>query len=156
MISKQEIEGFVNEVIDKYNDAFIVNISISSSNEIKVIVDSYETFSISNCIKLSKYIESKLNRDIEDYALEVSSAGLSESFLVIEQYKKNIGNDIEIITKEGKKLNATLLSVSNNGIEFEQEIKVSIDGKKKKQIINKKFKLDFDNIKSTKVIIKFK
>ncbi len=156
MISKQDIEAFVEEVIGNYNDAFIVKISLSSSNEIKVIVDSYNNFSISDCIELSKYLESKLDRDIEDYALEVSSAGLSEKFVVIEQYKKNIGNEVEIITKEGEKFNIVLVSVSDKGIEFEQEMKVNIEGKKKKQTVKEKFQLDFDNIKSTKVIIKFK
>ncbi|MDA3779794.1 MAG: ribosome assembly cofactor RimP [Bacteroidales bacterium] len=156
MIIKQYIEELIREVIGNFDEAFIVDISVSSSNNIKVVLDSNKTFSISDCIELSQYLESKLDRDDEDFALEVSSAGLTETFKVVEQYHKNIGKDVEVITKDGKKFTAVLLSVFDNGIELEQEKKVKIEGKKRKEIVKEKFLLDFDNIKSTKIIIKFK
>lgn len=156
MITKQYIKSVVEEIIGKFNKAFIVDISVNTSNNIKILVDSYEGFSISDCVELSRFVEGKLDRDKDDFALEVASAGLSEAFKVIEQYKKNIGNEVEVITKEGEKYSAVLLAISDDGVELEHEKMVKKEGKKRKEIVKEKFQLDFDNIKSTKVIIKFK
>ncbi|MEA3316408.1 MAG: ribosome assembly cofactor RimP, partial [Bacteroidota bacterium] len=130
MITKQYIKSVVEEIIGKFNKAFIVDISVNTSNNIKILVDSYEGFSISDCVELSRFVEGKLDRDKDDFALEVASAGLSEAFKVIEQYKKNIGNEVEVITKEGEKYSAVLLAISDDGVELEHEKMVKKEGKK--------------------------
>lgn len=148
---KSIIEGFVSE-----KDAFIVDIKVSSSNKINIEIDSVTGFSINDCVEVSRLVESSLDRDEEDFELEVSSAGLSEPFKVIQQYQKNIGEEVETITKEGKKIKGILSNIFEEGFEVEESKMVKVEGKKKKQNIIEKHKFSFDQIKSTKIVIKFK
>ncbi|MFC2152538.1 ribosome assembly cofactor RimP [Bacteroidota bacterium] len=155
MITKEKIEEIISEII-KEKDAFIVDIKVSSSNKINIEIDSTDGFSIDDCVEVSRLIESNLDRDKEDYELEVASAGLSEPFRVMQQYNKNIGNEVETITKEGIKISGVLSNVSTDGFELEESKMVKVEGKKKKQNIIEKHQFSFDQVKSTKVIIKFK
>ncbi len=146
-IVAQEIEG---------TEMFVVEIDISMSNKISVLVDSWKSVLVSDCIKISKKIESSIDREENDYALEVSSSGLDQPFLVPQQYEKNIGNNVEIITNDGLVHKGKLISNAESGIEIEFEKKVKIEGKKKKELVIEKSFFLFENIKSTKVEISFK
>ncbi len=99
-------------------------------------------------------IEDKLNRDEEDYELQVSSPGLGMPFKVIEQYYKNRGNEIEVITQNGSKNKGILNEVTDNGIEL--VIKVQVKEGKKKKVIHKNISLDFNQIQSAKTVLAFK
>jgi ribosome maturation factor RimP len=155
MIDKKDIEGIIESFIEEKN-AFIVEIKVGSSNKINIEIDSNDGFSINNCVEASKLIESKLDREEEDFELEVASAGLSEPFKVIQQYQKNLGEEVETLTSEGIKIKGILLSVTDNGFEIEESKMVKVEGKKKKQNVSEKHSFLFDQVKSTKIIIKFK
>lgn len=155
MIGKQEIQEIIEGFV-KQKDAYIVDITVSTANKINVVIDSEKGFTINDCVETSRLIESKLDREVEDFELEVSSAGLSEPFKVIQQYQKNLGKDVETITKEGKKLKGVLSNVTENGFEIEESKMVKVEGKKKKQNVIEKHNFNFDQVKSTKIIIKFK
>ena len=142
-----EIEG---------SDLFVVDVQISTSNQITVLLDSWSSVSIDDCVRISRKIEHTLDRDIEDFSLEVSSAGLDHPFVVIDQYKKNIGRNMQVIDIEGEKTKGKLLTVSNEGIELEIEKIIKVEGKKKKQSVMEKLAFPFANIKSTKIEISFK
>ena len=118
MITKEKIEDVISRIIKEKN-AFIVDIKISTSNKINIEIDSIDGFNIDNCVEVSRLIESSLDRDVEDFELEVASAGLSESFKVIQQYQKNLGEEVETITKEGVKIKGALSNVSDDGFEIE-------------------------------------
>ncbi len=155
MIDKKDIEGIIESFIEEKN-AFIVEIKVSSSNKINIEIDSNEGFSISDCVEVSRLIESKLDRDKDDFELEVASAGLSEPFKVNEQYKKNLGKEVETLTNEGIKITGILSSVTDGGFEIEESKMVKVEGKKKKQNVVEKHSFLFDQVKATKIIIKFK
>ncbi len=155
MITKEKIENIISEIIEE-KDAFIVDIKISSSNKINLDIDSNDGFTIDDCVEVSRLIESNLDRDVEDYELEVASAGLSESFKVIQQYQKNLNKEVETITKEGLKIKGILSKVSDSGFEIEESKMVKVEGKKKKQNVIETHPFSFDQVKSTKIIIKFK
>jgi len=155
MITKEKIEEIISGIIKEKN-AFIVDIKISTSNKINIEIDSTDGFTIDNCVEVSRLIESALDRDTEDFELEVASAGLSEPFKVIEQYQKNLGEEVETITKEGQKIIGILSNVSEEGFEIEESKMVKVEGKKKKQNVIEKHQFSFDQVKSTKIIIKFK
>ena len=135
-------------------DIFFVTLSIGSGNTIKLLLDKPEGITIGECALISKMIESKLNRDEEDYELQVSSPGLDMPFRVIEQYYKNRGNEIEVITQDGLKNNGILNKVSDKGIEV--GIKLQVKEGKKKKITNKNISLDYVQIKSAKTVLAFK
>ena len=155
MITKENIQEIISDII-KEKEAFIVDININPSNKINILIDSIKGFTIDDCVEVSRLVESKLDRDTEDFELEVSSAGLSEPFKVIEQYKKNIGKDVETITKGGIKIKGVLSNVTEKEFEIEESKMVKVEGKKKKQNVIEKHQLAYDQVKSTKIIIKFK
>ena len=155
MIDKKDIKEIIESFIEE-KKAFIVELKVSSSNKINIEIDSNEGFSINDCVEVSRLIESKLDREKEDFELEVASAGLSEPFKVIEQYKKNLGKEVETLTNEGIKIKGILSSIKDNGFELEESKMVKVEGKKKKQNIVQKHFFFFDQVKTTKIIIKFK
>ncbi|MEA3444685.1 MAG: ribosome assembly cofactor RimP [Bacteroidota bacterium] len=155
MIEIDKIRGIVAGKIES-TELFLVDINISANNKILVLVDSWKSVSINDCIEISKKIEGSLDREVEDFELEVSSAGLDHAFRVPQQYKKNIGRNVEVTTLEGNKSKGKLISVDDQGIEIEFESKIKVEGKKKKQLIIEKISFLFENIKGTKVEISFK
>lgn len=155
MIFKEQIVSAIESYIAD-TDYYLVDVKVSADNRISVEIDHFEGVSIDYCVELSKAIESKLDRNNEDFELEVSSAGLTEPFRVLKQYEKNIGNEVEVLTRDGKKLLGVLKSVDNEGVILEQEKMIKPEGAKRKTLITEETNISFDNIKSTKYIIRFK
>ncbi|MDK2979430.1 MAG: ribosome maturation factor RimP [Bacteroidales bacterium] len=155
MINKKQIETIIDGIVKEKN-AYVVDLMVNSSNKIILELDSFDGFTIDDCVDVSRIIEQNIDRDKEDFALEVSTPGLSSPFKVWQQYKKNVGQEIETILKEGNKIKGNLIDVDDEGIVIEETKKVKVEGKKKKQTIVEKHQLSFENIKSTKIVIKFK
>lgn len=153
MIAKEIIEKLVREKLDER--MFIVEINVSSTNVIHIFVDSYDGMTIEQCIAISRNVEHNLDREEEDFALEVSSPGLTESFKVKEQYIKYTGKAIKVVT-EDQKLEGLLKSTSDEGIVLETSGKEKVEGQKKKQLVVKEHNLKYDDIKSAKAVISFK
>lgn len=107
----------------KEQNLFLVNLSVSRGNKIAIYIDSLEGTRIEDCIQLSRFIEQNLNRDAEDFELDVSTPGLSKPFLVEEQYQKYTGREIEIKTTSGEKVTGILKSFSKDIITVETEKK---------------------------------
>ena len=99
MIDKELLKASVEKAIEG-TDLFIVDIKVSPQNEIVVELDSPGSIDIDTCAAVTRAIEKEFDRDVEDYELEVGSAGLTSPFKVKEQYEKNLGNDIEVLTRE--------------------------------------------------------
>lgn len=155
MIAKDTVLQIVNEFIinSKY---YLVDINISNENRISIEIDSFEGVSLDYCIELSKHVESKFDREIEDFELEVSSAGLTEPFKVLKQYEKNIGNEVEVLSKNGIKYSGILLSANETIFTISIEKKVQPEGSKRKIIVNEEISFNYSDIKYTKYIIRFK
>lgn len=134
---------------------FIVDISVKPGNKITVLLDNDEGVSISDCVAMSRHIEFSLDRESEDFELNVMSPGLTEPFKTLRQYQKYIEKQVDVVTKENKKISGKLLSVNDEGIELETKIKEKTEGKKAKQLIINKIDLAFSQIKQTKVVISF-
>lgn len=154
MIDKIAIKKFVEDYVAD-TDYFFVDITVSKNNEIVVEIDSYEGVDIDYCVALTRAIEGEFNRDEEDYELEVGSAGLTSPFKVIEQYKKNIGNEVEVLTKEGKKLKGTLDQVSEDEFTVMVSEKVKKEGEKRPVIEDVEYKFKYNQVKYTKYFLQF-
>jgi ribosome maturation factor RimP len=155
MISKKKIEELAQERLNEIG-AFLVDIHIDEYNKILVEIDSDNGVSINDCISVSRNIEHNLDREEEDFELTVTSSGLDKPLKILRQYQKNIGKEIEVTTTDGNKIQGTLKEVSPEHITIEVETKEKVEGKKKKQTITTQHQLSFNNIKQTKLIIKFK
>ena len=106
MISKDNIIHLIDERIQELgNNLYVVELSISAKNVIRVEIDKLEgNVSVDECVSISRNIEHNLDRDNEDFELHVSSAGLDKPFRHINQYKKNIGRMIQVKSIEERKM----------------------------------------------------
>ena len=150
MTEKQNIERIVKEFI-RGTDLFLVAVKVSSSNRITVLADKNEGITIDECAAIHRYIESCLDREKEDFELQVSSPGLDLPFGVMEQYHKNEGKKVEVVDNDGIKLAGILKNVTDGGFELETEVKVKGKAKEVKDI-----SFNFEQIKSTRVILTIK
>lgn len=154
MIAKTKVLELVEEKLE--DNMFLVDVSVSKNNVIHVFVDSFEGLTIEQCIEISRHVEHSLDREEEDFELQVSSPGLTESFKVKEQYIKYNGREVEVLTSDGVQLKGIIKDVNNEGIILETSKREKVEGHKKKQLIVKKHNLKFDEIKSAKAVISFK
>lgn len=158
MITAAEIEQLVNAKIaetETLSDAFVVSISVRPGNAIEVLLDKDSGLNVEDCKKVSRHIESSLDREKEDFSLEVSSPGVGKPLLVHRQYMKNIGRTVKVKAEDGSKVEGELMAVSEEGIVVKFEEKEVLPGKKKKEWVEKNVALAFNNIKETKVVIRF-
>jgi ribosome maturation factor RimP len=150
MIEKQKIQGLVEEFI-KGTGLFLVTVKISNANRIIVLADKNEGITIDECAAIHRHIENGLDRDKEDFELQVSSPGLDMPFVVIEQYFKNEGKKVEVVDNEGSKYSGKLKNLTAGGFELETEKKT-----KGRAIELKDMSFNFEQIKSTRVILTIK
>lgn len=150
----QTIEKMLETILATDPTYFIVEVKIRPTNNIKVFLDGDNGISIEKCVFFNRILYKKIEETGMfpggDFSLEISSPGLDEPLKLLRQYRKNIGRKVEILLKDGVKIEGKLVDVFDGHIIVEE-----IKGKNKKQeIIQHNF--SFDNIKSTKIQIAFK
>ncbi len=150
MINKERIEKSVREFIGG-TGLFLVSVRVSSSNRITILADKKEGITIDECAELHRHIERDLDREAEDFELQVSSPGLEMPFGVIEQYYKNEGNKVAVVDSDGQKYSGKLKNVTAGGFDLETEIKV-----KGKMSEFKDISFNFEQVKATKVVLTIK
>ena len=155
MIDKSIVKSLVEEWLDD-KEYFLVDVEISKDNKIVVEIDHADGVWIEDCVELSRYIEDRLNRDEEDYELEVGSAGLGQPFKVPQQYINFVGKEVEVLDGDGKKMRGILKSVDGNDFVVTVREKVKEEGKKRPELkdVDKTFQMD--KVKYTKYLISFK
>jgi ribosome maturation factor RimP len=155
MIQKELINQLVEEFIAD-NKVFIVDIKVTGDNNISVELDSAEGIDVDLCANLSKFIESRIDREIEDYELEVGSAGLGMPFKVLKQYEKNLGEEVEVLSKDGKKFSGILKSASEESFTIIISKQVKPEGAKRKITVEEDLVFSYNEVKYTKYLIRFK
>ena len=150
MTDREYIKGLVGEFL-KGTGMFLVAVKVSSANRITVLADKNEGITIDECVAIHRHIENNLDREKEDFELQVSSPGLDLPFGVIEQYYKNEGRKVEVIDNEGSKLTGILKNVTAGGFELETEVRIKGKTKEMKDI-----SFNFDQVKTTRVILTIK
>jgi ribosome maturation factor RimP len=150
MIEKQKIEELFEEHA-RGTGLFLVSVKVSNSNRIIVLADKNEGITIDECASIHRHIENGLDRDKEDFELQVSSPGLDAPFSVIEQYRKNENKKVEVVDNDGSRFTGKLKNVTTGGFELETELKT-----KGRTIEPKDISFNFEQIKTTKVILTIK
>jgi ribosome maturation factor RimP len=151
MLTKENISKVAIERITELG-GFLVDVKMNANNAITIHFDKNEGVLIEDCISITKHVESVFDRDYQDYELSVCSAGLSEPFKVREQFLKNIGKEVSIKLKDGKR---------NSGVIkfFDENLTLEVLKKKKgskKDYIIEEIIIPIDQIKETKLKINFK
>jgi len=155
MIDKNVVRSIVDEWLEG-KDYFLVDVEISSDNRIVVEIDHADGVWIEDCVELSKFIEEHLNRDEEDFELEVGSAGLGQPFKVPQQYVNFVGKEVEVLEADGKKVQGTLKQVEGNNFTVAVKEKVHVEGKKRPVMQDVDHTYTMDGVKYTKYLINFK
>ena len=153
MITKEQIISLAEEALQG-SDRYVVNVTVSKSNVIELFLDADSSVTIDDCVEVSDYINQKLDRDVEDYELNVSSAGIDEPLLVARQYKKYIGKDLVITNKEGVKKMYRLLACSETELNVE-EAEQKKYGKLTKVVYHDATVLNINELKEIRPYIKF-
>ena len=150
-------------IIDAINDeivargCFIVDISVSKDNDIILTVEKEEgTIDLDDCVSLSRYFETKFDREAEDYSLTVSSAGLDQPFKVYRQFLKAVGTKVEVLLKGGKKMVAVLEAADEESVTLKYVAKEAVEGKKKKELVEHVDRFTMDQVNSVRPYIEFK
>lgn len=154
MIDKKELTQVVNAALEG-TDLFLVQVTVSADNVIDVALDSMGDVSIDDCMRVNDAVLDAFDRDVEDYELTVGSYGISSPLLVPRQYQKNLGGEVEVLTADGRKLKGTLTEADDQGFTVAVPTKVKREGKKRPEMVDVDTKLQYNEIKYTKNIIKF-
>jgi len=155
MITEKTIRALIDEKLEG-SENYLVDLTVSASNQIRVELDHLDGISIDECVAMSRHIDSSFDREIDDFELQVSSPGLDQPFKVFQQYVKNIGREVSIVKVEGQKLKGLLIDANQAEVTLEYETKEKVEGKKKKELIIHQDKIPMNEIKETRIIISFK
>ena len=155
MIDKKLLITLAEEYLET-SDNYLIDVVINTGNVISIEIDNDNGVSIDDCVALSRYLESKFDREEEDFELTVGSAGLTSPFKTQRQYQKNIGNEVEVLTKKGIKLSGILKEVSDDNFIVTISKKERAEGAKRKTEVNEDLQFGYEEIKYTKYLIRFK
>ena len=152
----------VSEILDAIGGeivargCFLVDITVSKDNDIVLTIESEEgKIELEDCVSLSRYFETKFDREVEDYSLTVSSAGLDQPFKVLKQFTRAIGSKVEVQLKGGKKMVALLTAADEEGITLKYSVKEAVEGKKKKELVEHEDRFTMDLVNSVRPYIEF-
>jgi ribosome maturation factor RimP len=157
MITKEKIEALVKEKIEG-TPLFLVDIKVSPANKIEVFIDGDAGLAISDCVDVSRHVEKNLDREIEDFSLEVSSPGATAPLTTARQYKKHLGRELEVSLMNGEVIVGKLVDLNVNG---KEEISIETTTREQKPIgkgkvtVTRTHIFDLKNIKESKVKLKF-
>lgn len=150
----EKIKSIIIPILESQK-LFLVELKISKDNVIKIFMDALEGVDIQTCIKVSREIEAHLNRELEDFELIISSAGIGYPFKVDGQFQKNIGKIVELECKNGTKFKGILKAFDTQSITIEYEEKKVIEGSKKKQLVKTETDIAREEIKEIRDIVVF-
>ena len=148
------IDAIGGEIVAR--GCFIVDISVSKDNDIVLTIESEKgKIELDDCVSLSRYFETKFDREVEDYSLTVSSAGLDQPFKVFKQYEKALGSKVEVSLKGGKKMVAVLEAGDEESITLKYSVKEAGEGKKKKERVEHVDRYTMDQVNAVRPFIEF-
>ncbi len=151
---KNKVQTLLNDALEEDSNLFLIDFSITTDHKIKVVLDGDLGVTVQDCMKISRAIEHNLDREEEDFSLEVASAGAAAPMVLPRQYKKNIGRKLAVKT-EDETFEANLTDATENGIVLEWKAREPKPIGKGKHTVQKRKEIDFSDIKEAKVILKF-
>ena len=155
MINKETIKTVVEEWL-KDNDYFLVDIIFADGDRIVIEIDHADGVWIEDCAELSRFLQERLGDDLGEYELEVGSAGLGQPFKVAQQYVNHIGDAVEVLDLEGKKIQGILKGVDGTNFTVTVKEKQKQEGKKRPVLVEVDKTYAMDGVKYAKYLLAFK
>ncbi|MEW2920181.1 ribosome assembly cofactor RimP [Muricauda sp. ANG21] len=151
---KEKVKSLLDKALEEHPSLFLIDFTVGGDNNIRVILDGDTGVNLQDCMDISRAIEHNLDREEEDFSLEVTSAGATSPLLLPRQYHKNIGRKIKVRT-EAEELEGTLTQASENSITLEWKAREPKPVGKGKVTVQKKQEIAYSDIQQAKVILKF-
>ena len=152
---KDTVKDLLDQALDERKDLFLIDFEILSDNTIRVVIDGDKGVLVEDCIYISRAIEHNLDREEQDFSLEVTSCGATSPLQLPRQYNKHIGRNLEVKTIEGDKVEGQLADVNEEDITLKWKTREPKPVGKGKVTVTKEVNIAFENIKEAKVKIKF-
>ena len=148
------IDAIGSEIVAR--GLYLIDVTISKDNDVEITIESEEgKVELEDCVAISRFFETKFDREQEDYSLTVTSAGLDQPFKVLKQYIKAIGRKVEVQLKGGKKMVAVLEAADQESITLKYSQKETVEGKKKKEIVEHVDRFTMDQINAVRPFVEF-
>ncbi|MBP8792453.1 MAG: ribosome assembly cofactor RimP [Lutibacter sp.] len=154
-MDKEKIKFLVNTALEENNELFLVDIQFLPENKIYVEIDGDSGVSLNECIRVSRSIEDNLDREEEDFSLEVATPDVAQPIKLTRQYIKNVGRTLSIKLKENKSLEGVLKNVTDQNIQLEWKTREPKPVGKGKVTVIKNESISFNDIVEAKVKIIF-
>ena len=155
MINKEIIQGLTEEWLQG-NDYFLVDVIFGADDRIVIEIDHADGVWIEDCAELSRFLQEKLGDELGEYELEVGSAGLGQPFKVAQQYQNHIGDTLEVLGADGKKVQGVLKSVEGRDFTMTIREKQKQEGKKRPVFVDVDKTYSMDHVKYAKYLLAFK
>lgn len=154
MIDRETLGSFITGWLEE-RGCFLTDLKVTPDNHITVEIDSLDPVDIDLCVVLTRALEGEFDRDKEDYELEVGSAGLTSPLKVPMQYQKYLGQDMEVLTADGRKLYGVLLAADADGFTLRTERKVKPEGAKRPVVEQVDERFGYSDVKYCRYDLKF-
>ncbi len=151
---KDKVTELLNKALQENDSLFLIDFSITLDNKIKVVLDGDAGVTLKDCMAISRAIEHNLDREEEDFALEVASAGATSPLVLPRQYKKNLGKKLEVKTT-GENIEGVLTEAAEDRIVLEWKAREPKPVGKGKITVQKRQEIAISDIKEAKVVLKF-
>ena len=152
-MDKQTIETLLNKKLEELN-LFLVELNISADHSITVYADGMENISVGQCTEIARYLRGELGEAADEYEMTVSSPGIDRPFVNMNQYLKNIGKSVEVVTVEGNKLEGKIDKASESEIVLNLYKKRNPKNKSLKPTLSDQLvSVNMKDIKQTKKLI---
>ncbi len=151
---EEKIKKAVMTSVAKNPDLFVLKIDISPDNKVTVVIDGNKPVPVSECIRITRDVESDVSRDEHNYALTVSTFDISQWFNDKRQFNKNLNRKLKVKTTE-EQIEGTLTEINERGIVLENKVREPKPVGKGKHTVTKRYEIPFEKITKAKVIISF-
>jgi ribosome maturation factor RimP len=155
MTFKNKVQEVLDAALVERKELFLIDLSINDANKISIVLDGDLGINLQDCIDISRAVENNLDREEQDFSLEVASAGISSPLKLVRQYKKNIGRTLKVKTNSLEEIEAQLTMANDEKITIEWQAREPKKIGKGKETVEKKLELSYENIKEAIVIISF-
>ena len=148
------IKQYINQVLNDRKDLFLVSLKLNVGNDIQIVVDGDHGASLEDCMKVSRYIENQLDREVEDFSLTVTTPDISKPIDNPRQYNKNLGKILQVKTEDNV-VEGRLKAIAGDALVLEYKARVPKEIGKGKMTIVKEEIIKINNIKKATVKIVF-
>jgi len=154
MTFKEKVNDLVLEVLLEKPAVFLIDLIITDAFKICVTLDGDAGVALQDCIDVSRAIENNLDREEQDFSLEVASVGVGSPLKMVRQYKKNVGRTL-IVKVATETIEAELVEANDNFITLSWKAREPKKVGKGKETVQKRQEIRYSEIKEAIVTVTF-